>query len=623
MLAGNEYELIVDIGPEDRNIYAAETTGLLEEVFLWKPGDRGTWVEIGVSGLGFDVLGSPLRQVWLPRTGVTQPVSFTVVPRDRPTASLRVSLYVRQNVVHVLRIGARVAKTLGDRTPHPAALARELDLPLEEVGQYQWIPRVEYSLGGDFANHAARALSIIANENHGRAKINIKGPDVWTEVDIASGDLPRMVQDVRDALTKIGTPPVNNVSSEKLLYGFGLAEPHLNDGTEEKLNEALQALATVGWRLFDLAVPGDARAGLRDALAKDDQVIHIAHVLLEKVVPWAVVYDREYDPNRKVDRQRNPVEHTACLAGLPDEKDKLPPFECGTGPECVLNPDRIAERRAQGLKSVMEETVACPRRFWGFRHQVELPPQQADQGSKPPPQANVADNSQPTTIAVGYHGGLGRAVEHVNRLRDKVAPEINAKVVAEHCLRDPVVDSLQDTELDAIYFYCHAEGQRETDQWPPALKFGNDDTSEERVFASELGEKRFTRSPLVVLNGCRTAGFSPDALSDFIRKFIRDKDAGALLGTEISVWEQLATEVGEAFLRSYLSGAYTAGKALLVIRRRLLRRYNPLGLVYTLYANADMQLAHPSTGQPVKSSSSASATDASVTGSSSEPVLAR
>src|SRR5579862_6245894 len=48
--------------------------------------------------------------------------------------------------------------------------------------------------------------------------------------------------------------------------------------------------------------------------------------------------------------------------------------------------------------------------------------------------------------------------------------------------------------------------------------------------------------------GCNTAAFSPDALSPFISKFIRDCAAAGAIGTEIPVWEQLAGEVARLFL---------------------------------------------------------------------------
>jgi hypothetical protein len=100
---------------------------------------------------------------------------------------------------------------------------------------------------------------------------------------------------------------------------------------------------------------------------------------------------------------------------------------------------------------------------------------------------------------------------------------------------------------------------------------------------------RWTHHPLVFLNGCRTAGFSPKALSPFIVKLTEGRGAAGVIGTEISVWEPLASEMALAFLEKFLTGT-PAGEALLIARRALLAKYNPLGLVYTLYAAANLSL---------------------------------
>ncbi len=65
-----------------------------------------------------------------------------------------------------------------------------------------------------------------------------------------------------------------------------------------------------------------------------------------------------------------------------------------------------------------------------------------------------------------------------------------------------------------------------------------------------------------------------------------------MIGTEIPVFELLAGEMARLFLKRFLGGgeAGKAGKALLESRLDLLARGNPLGLVYTLYAIAELAL---------------------------------
>ena len=84
-------------------------------------------------------------------------------------------------------------------------------------------------------------------------------------------------------------------------------------------------------------------------------------------------------------------------------------------------------------------------------------------------------------------------------------------------------------------------------------------------------------------------GFSPYAPSKFIKQFIQAKHAAAVVGTETTIVETLAIEVAKSFLKDLLDGQ-SAGDALLRIRRVLLAKGNPLGLMYTLYGSSRLRL---------------------------------
>jgi hypothetical protein len=70
---------------------------------------------------------------------------------------------------------------------------------------------------------------------------------------------------------------------------------------------------------------------------------------------------------------------------------------------------------------------------------------------------------------------------------------------------------------------------------------------------------------------------------------VDDRAAAGVIGTEITVREQLACEMAQRFFLSFLDGI-PAGSALLKARRALLAKNNPLGLAYTLYASAGLSL---------------------------------
>jgi CHAT domain len=173
-------------------------------------------------------------------------------------------------------------------------------------------------------------------------------------------------------------------------------------------------------------------------------------------------------------------------------------------------------------------------------------------------------------------------------------PKIKAVWASRASHRDIILKNLEDQALDLIYFYCHACDQDEAgDTVEPYLAFQDAKESEPGMIdAADLAvddAHRWKNHPLVLLNGCRTAGFSPRALSPFIVKLTEDRGAAGVIGTEISVWEPLASEMALTFLREFLTGK-SAGEALLIARRALLAKYNPLGLVYTLYATANLSL---------------------------------
>jgi hypothetical protein len=70
------------------------------------------------------------------------------------------------------------------------------------------------------------------------------------------------------------------------------------------------------------------------------------------------------------------------------------------------------------------------------------------------------------------------------------------------------------------------------------------------------------------------------------------RGAGAVIGTEITIFASLAYTFANAFLDAFIGNPSRIGlgSALRAARLELLRRWNPLGLVYVLYGPADAQL---------------------------------
>jgi len=157
---------------------------------------------------------------------------------------------------------------------------------------------------------------------------------------------------------------------------------------------------------------------------------------------------------------------------------------------------------------------------------------------------------------------------------------------------DTLEDRLRTNPVHLAYFFCHASG---TDNGDSMLILQGDepDSKQERIpwqdLAQLLDGDSWKPPALVFLNGCRTAAFTPEALSPFLRAFVDQLGASGLIGTEISVWDVFGAEMAERFLREFFD-CEPAGAALLKARRAMLAKYNPLGLVYTLFAWSGLRL---------------------------------
>jgi hypothetical protein len=584
VVAGATYLLRVDVGPLAAHVKPSGALELLVEDQLWHPTERGLWTELAVAGIGCTVLGDPVQPLWIPRYGPSDPRYVAVRVERSGVAVLRYTLYHRGHVIQSFRLGAIVVKHSNVRIQQTArrALADALALGAEDVGERNWYARLEFSTVArvdEAAALAPRKVAIIANDVAGTPMLTVKSAGnfaVSTPTDIG-----RDVSAARTVLNEISGAAQGN-------YRFGYqGDP--NATNDEFFSFVLGRLATVGWSLCTRVVPKDDPSVL-DALREPDAVIQVAHVLRDKVVPWALVYDRRYDANARKAGGR-PVEHVACTAPLPDAQGQLGVTSCGTDPACQLHPDRLADRAAAGGPTVTPATVACPLGFWGVRHQIEIPPRQVAPGRGARPAVPAIKAAGAARVLLAFNSSIESTQDHRPALVEAVAAARRggppAHVVSD---RDDVVDALGDTNLDVVYVFCHAQGGDPPAPWPPQLEFQElTDASAVPLTAAELPEVTWSHHPLVVLNGCGTTGFSNTATSEFIAALVDARGAAAVVGADVPVAEVLAAEVGQTIVKAVLNGD-PLGAALAGARRRLLSRRNPLGLAYTLYGSADLAL---------------------------------
>jgi hypothetical protein len=571
--SGRAYQFGVWIGEPARETPALDAKALLEEDFQWSAEQQGTWVEIGVVGIGCDVAGDPVQPLWLPRTGFSDTAYFSVsFPEAGHVGQIRYGLYYQNNLIQSYRMAALIGPTEKDfRTE----IARALSVDAERVNGWHQA-RLEYSRSSALdavERKAGRAITIVANELLGDDIVTVKGTDVFETRVYPDGEMKKIVPKVREALYEIayGAPGGS--------YRFG----PWAENPDGMLADAIRSLAETGYRLFlNLAPDPATQDALNTALTGERKVIHVAQLVREKVVPWAFVYDREYDAATKT-RDGKPVQQGVCLAGLGS-----PGAECGVWDACLLSPKIRASREAAGEPAYLESTVACPLRFWGFRHVIEAPPQQVrDEKQDAREEAACIVPNGPLQFAAGLNGQLPTCSSHWAQLRGLGAG--SGPLSDPLYDRDAILDRLRAQDVDFIYFFCHARGGQFDDAQidPPYLEFQREGAAEaEKILPQNFaGKTKWEHRPLVFLNACGTLGYSPDALSPFLKTLVDGRGAAGVLGTEIPVPEVLAGEVACAFIGRFVKGT-SAGTALLEARRELLSRKNPLGLVYTLYAPA-------------------------------------
>jgi hypothetical protein len=580
------------IAPKDVSVTTLGSTAFLEEAI--RPIANGTWIEVGVTPIDFELLGDPVQEVWLPRDEPTDLITFAVRPKAETTVPhvvrLRASIFHDNNVVQSFMLAALLEGAKGNVT---AALARALNATpaaVRRLGDVGYLTRLEYASSaiGDAALQKERELTIIANDSAGDKLVTLKGEDLFIVIDDRT--LPDKVRAAREALDR--------ASRRGTTYRYTHGDLP-NHGNPDELLDLLRDIAEAGFNIFNTVVRNPIDQQRVALLVSRGRGIHAAHVDASSVIPWSLVYDRAV--SRTTKWYENPADPSApiyqvasaiCPVGLPTANGTMGNDVCGSA-NCLLDPAANEQRKRSGDAFYLEDTVICPRRFWGFATPIEVPAQQVKSVTGSVPQIKTTIKAeQPMTVVGGFNPNLAFAGPHANELKTSVFRTQATLVQPAAQGPEPFRQLLLHHEPDIVYFFCHALASLGTKG--PCLDFGRgfdgviDDVLEARQFAG----RAWTHAPLVFINGCSTAGFSPYAPSEFIKQFIQGRGASAVIGTEVTVWEVLATEVARTFLQGFLDGK-SAGEALLLARRSLLGMANPLGLVYTLYGSADLRLANP------------------------------
>jgi CHAT domain len=279
------------------------------------------------------------------------------------------------------------------------------------------------------------------------------------------------------------------------------------------------------------------------------------------VIPAALIYDYPLDTTAPIEG----YELCSTFADALVRERPLADIPCFRG-DC---PNRDAE------------TVVCASGFWGYRHALGMPVSVA--GTAPDLPAEIAYAKGPhLAVAVSTDPAFVMRSGHEKKLR-----ALRAGVEWRYAdSRAEALSLLKEGGAEIVYFYCHGGVADDI----PFIQVG---ALDERGITRDLLRREAIRwsspRPLVFINGCHTTALEPEKAIEFVSALVENAQASGVIGTEITVFEPLASAFAEECLRRFLDGE-PLGEAVRGARLALLAAGNPLGLAYIPFAMAGLRL---------------------------------
>ena len=338
-------------------------------------------------------------------------------------------------------------------------------------------------------------------------------------------------------------------------------------GSLQKLTKDLILLATRGYEFYtalirDIAVQNQDTSPQAQVNALEDLMLEPGYVqfVLQKganhVLPLACLYDYPLD------------------TGLPDFK------LCSNFQEALKQKQSLTLCSCfQGhCPSREDKSTICPSGFWGYRHYLGMPQSIKFIHSSP---AEIFYTDKPA-FAISVWKNFNSRELHVKNLTS------NKRVTWKYADdRASTLTILKDKNLHLVYFYCHGGAYPSY----PYLEVG--DNRNYKITPSHINPNNGIyweeSHPLVFLNGCHTTGLSPERALNFVEAFVENALCAGVIGTEITIFESLASDFFEFFIERFTQGDPVA-KAVRDARLHILQQYNPLGLVYIPFVMGGLQL---------------------------------
>jgi hypothetical protein len=479
---------------------------------------------------------------------------------------LRCNIYYNELLLQSRLATARVMVTPKPSRAKQPALRTDLDYHLLS-------PLNAASLNKTIAHKLSLQLNANGDGTHSfHLKGAADGADFkQDDVRFGEGELQGMITQARAVMQKAGWDKPDDWQ-EGLPFKYQDRALNLN-----RLAGDLVNLAKWGYEFYTTIC--DRLAGGYDAIDQFESVMlktGFVQIAMKSspsyILPAAIIYDYPLDVGATTPYKLCPQFTTALMQGrnLEDEP-------CFNG-DCPARGDI---------------NTVCPSGFWGFRHYLGLPLGLVEHDAS----LEIKTGAKPRFL-MGEYTDFALIKTHKDALDD-----LSIQFSAEPD-RSKLLARLKSERNELLYFYCHGGLVRGA----PYLVIGS---KENRGLIQSSNFKAFQirwqddPRPLVFLNGCHTSAVEPLAALTLLRGFILEARAAGLIGTEITIYEELAGDFAEAFYRRLLK-EQPVGKALRGARLAILAQGNPLGLVYTPFVQAGLRLVGPGgAGAPVAAGAAA------------------
>lgn len=490
-------------------------------------------------------INSPQQTLPLPRAGDSPVVLFDLAIGQPGRFTIDVDVFYHGHLLQSRRTEFKVVQFAGEELP-PSAW------PVQDG--YITFTRTAHLTREALAPLAAapRRLTILAERDASWQNIGLRIYD-------NSGESLALRP---STLTDASLTPLLSGLRRRLLATMDAYSGFIG-GSEKLLTTHLGQLAEAGYAFYRSLLPdlpgaaNPATGGTlsRTALRPGD-VIQIAPLSAQVSVPWELVYER-------------PI-HTQNITLCSTFRTHGP-----AATDCPHHNDPY---------------VVCPHAFWGYRYIIEQLPCRVDRHAPLPGQSLplFVRNGRPLHLtAVTYDTGQQFSNHWQNLRRLAEEPQLHLEQITSWAEADTFFTH-RETAVNLLYFYTHG-GKNDLGQ--PYLQIS--DGSKITLNDLEAWQATWRQdAPLVVLNACESADYTPDEFESLILFFSQRGTAG-VIGTQCPVKELLADAFILPFFAHFLR-QMPAGEALFAARRQLLFDHlDPRGLVYSLFAAAEVKLAQP------------------------------